>query len=962
MPTFTYPGVYIEEIPSGVHTITGVATSIAAFVGWAARGPVDQATLVESWTDFQNQFGGLDSRSYLGYAVNQFFANGGQQAYIIRVIWDGTLIPVNGSPDQAATAQAAGIGAGATVISAVSGVLTGQANLLVTGSTLTAISVAVTNPTIAMGQTVQLSATGTFADGTTQDLTSNVTWVSATTAAATVNNRGLVTGAGAGSSVVTATFGAVSGQTTVTVTGAVVQAITVTPVNAPWLQTGQTQQYTATGLFSDGTTQDLSNSATWSASPAAVATVGATGLGTAVGVGTATIMATSGGVSGSAPLKVTAANLSLISVTPASPSIASGQTCQFTATGIYSDNTTQDLTASVNWTSGTPATATISNGGLATVVGAADATTVITATLGAKSGTTTLTVSKANLSTIAVTPANPTIAKGQTLQLTATGTYSDSTTQDLTRVVNWSTGTPATAAIDASGVATGAGTGSSVITASLSGVSGTTNLTVGLPALKEIVVTAPNPPWIAAGQTKQYTATGNLSDGTTQDLTNSVTWNSSSPAVATVSTTGLATAVGGGGTLTLFARNPGQWANSYLVNLTLSSDPTRFTLDVRWIKDPRTNQVVVVESFPSLSVNPADPRYVVTVVNTDSQYVTFVNPKTSAIVAPSGTPASTPTPVPLSGGQDGATLRPGDGNFEVALGSDPAATNDYGIHLLDRIDLFNLLCVPGETDAPTIQNLQAYCVNERAFLIVDAPQLATTATLRTNGPVGSTPGSITGQNSTNAAFYYPWVQAPDPLAGNRPAYYPPCGFVAGIYARTDANRGVWKAPAGIEASLSGVSGLQYLLTDQENGDLNVQGINCLRQFKVYGDLVWGARTLQGSDQAGSDWKYVPIRRFALFLESSLYDGTQWVVFEPNDERLWGQIRLNVGAFMQGLFLQGAFQGTTPQQAYFVKCDAENNPQPSINQGIVNILVGFAPLYPAEFVVIQIQQLAGQTQT
>ena len=110
-------------------------------------------------------------------------------------------------------------------------------------------------------------------------------------------------------------------------------------------------------------------------------------------------------------------------------------------------------------------------------------------------------------------------------------------------------------------------------------------------------------------------------------------------------------------------------------------------------------------------------------------------------------------------------------------------------------------------------------------------------------------------------------------------------------------------------------------------------------------MVWGARTLQGNDQAGSQWKYVPIRRLALFLESSLYDGTQWVVFEPNDEPLWGQIRLNVGAFMQGLFLQGAFQGTTPQQAYFVKCDAENNPQSSIDLGIVNILVGFAPLYP-----------------
>jgi phage tail sheath protein FI len=184
--------------------------------------------------------------------------------------------------------------------------------------------------------------------------------------------------------------------------------------------------------------------------------------------------------------------------------------------------------------------------------------------------------------------------------------------------------------------------------------------------------------------------------------------------------------------------------------------------------------------------------------------------------------------------------------------------------------------------------------------------------------------------------------------------------VAGIYASTDASRGVWKAPAGINASLSGVLGLQYTLTDAQNGSLNPKAVNCLRQFKVYGDVVWGARTLAGNDQAGSQWKYVPIRRLALFLESSLYDGTQWVVFEPNDETLWGQVRMNVGTFMQGLFLQGAFAGTTPQQAYFVKCDAENNPPASVALGVVNILVGFAPLYPAEFVVIQIQQIVNQS--
>jgi phage tail sheath protein FI len=152
------------------------------------------------------------------------------------------------------------------------------------------------------------------------------------------------------------------------------------------------------------------------------------------------------------------------------------------------------------------------------------------------------------------------------------------------------------------------------------------------------------------------------------------------------------------------------------------------------------------------------------------------------------------------------------------------------------------------------------------------------------------------------------------------------------------------------------------LTDPENGTLNPLGVNCLRNFPVYGSVVWGARTLKGDDRLASEWKYIPVRRTALFIEESLYRGTQWVVFEPNDESLWGQIRLNVGAFMNNLFRQGAFQGTTPREAYFVKCDKETTTQNDINLGIVNIIVGFAPLKPAEFVIIKIQQMAGQIAT
>jgi len=178
-------------------------------------------------------------------------------------------------------------------------------------------------------------------------------------------------------------------------------------------------------------------------------------------------------------------------------------------------------------------------------------------------------------------------------------------------------------------------------------------------------------------------------------------------------------------------------------------------------------------------------------------------------------------------------------------------------------------------------------------------------------------------------------------------------------ARTDTQRGVWKAPAGIEATLRGVPELTVKMTNAENGELNPLGINCIRSFPVIGRVLWGSRTMRGADILADDYKYVPVRRLALYIEESLFRGTQWVVFEPNDEPLWAQIRLNVGAFMNTLFRQGAFQGTTPKQAYFVKCDNETTTQNDIDQGIVNIVVGFAPLKPAEFVIIKLQQIAGE---
>jgi phage tail sheath protein FI len=288
-------------------------------------------------------------------------------------------------------------------------------------------------------------------------------------------------------------------------------------------------------------------------------------------------------------------------------------------------------------------------------------------------------------------------------------------------------------------------------------------------------------------------------------------------------------------------------------------------------------------------------------------------------------------------------------------------TDKKGLYALEDADLLNLLCIPpylatGNVDPGLISDAAAYCEKRRAILLVDSRGEWNDTASAKAGVAG------VGTNSKNAALFFPRLRQPNPLHNNQMEDFVPCGAVAGIFARTDMNRGVWKAPAGLEATLVGVPELSVPLTDVENGELNPLGINCLRTMPAAGRIVWGARTLQGDDRLASEWKYVPVRRTALFIEESLYRGTQWVVFEPNDEPLWAQIRLNLGAFMHNLFRQGAFQGTTPRDAYFVKCDKETTTQNDINLGIVNIVVGFAPLKPAEFVIIKIQQIAGQIAT
>lgn len=421
-------------------------------------------------------------------------------------------------------------------------------------------------------------------------------------------------------------------------------------------------------------------------------------------------------------------------------------------------------------------------------------------------------------------------------------------------------------------------------------------------------------------------------------------------------------------TLTLSATSAGAWGHNLYAKVDVldTRDPSNKALFNLTISEIVDNQTVKTERFINLSTNPTDPTFVDGYLKANSTLV--VVSKVTGQIDPAKLPPATPSDPP----------KPTDGFTQFSESTDPAvAFGDAigkldaktGIYALESVDIFNMLCLPpispiADADSlkPLVTAAATYCQQRRAMYIMDPPDSWTKtwsdspakAIAAIFGDVGKLRDA-----ASYTAVYFPRLSEPNPLHDYQLEEFAASGAIAGIFARTDVARGVWKAPAGLETVLSGVFKLTATINNDQNGKLNELGVNCLRTFPVAGNVVWGSRTLDGADVLGSDYKYVPVRRLTLFIEESLFRGTQWVVFEPNDEPLWSQIRLNVGAFMHDLYREGAFAGGTPQQAYFVACDDTTTTQTDINNGIVNIVVGFAPLKPAEFVVLKIQQMIGQ---
>jgi 6-phosphogluconolactonase (cycloisomerase 2 family) len=558
----TAGGIVSISDQSGMATAIGIgSTTINASLGGVtgtATLTVTPATLVSIGVTPANVSlaAGIDQQ----LTATGVYSDNSTQNLTRSVTWNSSSPAVASIGSGAATAGlASATTPGATTITASLGGVSATAGLTVTAAVLATIEITPASLSIAAGLTHPFLATGILTDNSKQDLTSSVTWASSAPAVASVSNasgsNGLVTTAVAGSTTITATTGGVVGSAALTVTAATLESLNVTPANAK-LVANLTQQLQATGIYTDKSAHDLTAQAVWSSSNGQVAAIGNaagfSGLVTALTPGSVTVTAAVGSTTATTGLTVVAASLASISITPPSATIAGGTVQQFTATGLYTDNSTENLTTSAAWSSAVAAVAGISNaaGENGLVAALTAGTTTITAAVGSVSGSAKLIVSATHLVSIAVTPANSSIAVGSSRQLLATGTFSDGTTQDLTASVTWKALDPTLLSLSNapgfSGYATAIAAGSTTVSATLDTIAGSTNVTVTAAPLTSIAVN-PTAPSLPKGLQQQFAATGTYADGSIEDLTPQVTWSSSVPAVASIGTApgyqGLATAL-----------------------------------------------------------------------------------------------------------------------------------------------------------------------------------------------------------------------------------------------------------------------------------------------------------------------------------------------------------------------------------------------------------------------------------
>ncbi len=841
----TYPGVYIQELPSGRHTITGVATSITAFVGRALYGPVEEPRTIFSFGDYQRFFGGLAYDFPMSYAVQDFFLNGGSQAVIVRLFEPKTTLSLDEWTKNAASAAGA-------VKKAASGVKTAADNNNTTASN---------NPAGAAGEVGTPSPAGVnttaqsvvdavkgAADNHTEE-PGNTVAQSLLTIAQNAQNAKKTDGTDPDASAVkTAIDNAITNNTyeTPPYPKATLKVPPVAPIKAALTPI----QAAIDALFGDnGNSESQALLKLINGNPSATTPTQAIPAAVKILTDAATNAANS--VSGSDNKKI----------------------AQQVAAEVKGDNIKAALDAAIQ--------ALIVNDILTKIAPYPEVQTALKTILGSSQSGFQAALDIFDTDGNKFKTTQPTVAD---------------VSKKLENIDNQFIKDAATMAAAA------------------------TNQT--LKGLFDAVLAAI--PAAAAVPAEQIL---------TLEAANPGTWGTK--LTATVNTQGITDKV---------AEN----FASYGLN---KNDLFNLTVQITY-----PNGTTDFEQFTNVTIKkttPPSPNRLDLVLNHESRLLRVPLDAKNQPQLPSITPPGGATSQ-VAGGDNGKNL-----SVETYTGDRNQRT---GIYALENIELFNIMCIPpdkriaeNDIDAKVYTEALSYCFERRAMLIVDPP--TTWLGEVKNGNISQlqpTQVGIEGPETINAAVYFPRVIKEDPMMKNQLDTFSACGIIAGIYAATDVTRGVWKAPAGLDAGILGINSLELKLTDQQNGVLNPLGINCLRTFPIVGSVVWGDRTLRGADILDSDYKYVSVRRLTLYIEESLYQGTKWAVFEPNNENLWSALRLSVGSFMESLSRQGAFY------SYQVVCDKTTTTQRDIDLGIVNVLVQFAPVKPAEFVVIQIQQQAGQT--
>ena len=1002
----SYPGVYLEEIPGGQPTVAGVSTASTAFVDFFARGPMNQAVRVTDMQAFERNFGGLDKRSEASYGLSQYFLNGGQEAWVVRT-GDGSAVASSmGIPIKTPGLQARVKASADDYAKAKDAAASAQEAADKAAQALSALQKTTTDQETDQGLTNLQGSTGDAAKYT--QAAAQATRDAAVQARAASDELALAIAKASAASGPTASRSQMAAQSSADAAQASADAAQQTnaiaavaqrtdPVatnalkisnraSAAQMQADQAvnalaaadkaESAAAAAAKENEDNKDgdnfeqvqqsagrASSSATEAARQAMVAAEAALAAARSLEDGGAddapvddakkTVAAARDQATAASKADWQAQTASDLDGAKAALQQASDVAAAAGGVAAGGDGTPDGVTSAKDLV--TTMLSTISANAKQAATDAAavasdtagddaskepvgkvvdDAITAIdTATQAAKDSAAAAAAGAADAKVAADSVASPDpalAARSAEGAVVKAGKETDAAIENAkdVKMKIFQANSAALAAGTAAGDAVKNAADSDDPKEQAQAAADLAQK--GLNAANDTVTAAESVEKAAVSVSRLSVAASKSADGAAQAAEAAVVASEEASQ---------------GPELVIEAINPGAWGDNLSIDLVV--DGTTFSLQVSEIVMANgVTRTLQSEAYNNLTVDETDTSAVpaVATVNGASSMIRLTQ---YGLKVPGAWPQEVGGKF-LEGGKDGG-LANANQLTDAMLALEDIAPN-----------IFNILCLPAVANyndseaSVAIAQAQAYAGKKRAFFIADIPQKVDKVSKMLDWV-----NEYGNAQAYHMGVYFPRLVIPDPLDDYRPRNIPSSGTVAGIYARTDTARGVWKAPAGVDAVIQGAE-VAVPMTDDLNGQLNPRGVNVLRQFPVYGNIVWGARTLAGADALSSEYKYVNVRRLMNYVEESIFQSIKWAVFEPNDETLWGKIRLPLNGFLSGLFSSGAFQGATAAQAYFVRCDGTTTTPLDVDMGVVNVVVGIAPSKPAEFVILQFQQIAGQS--